>query len=50
MVAPPGLEPGSSGPEPLMLDRYTTGLQTGIELCTLITFSVSGRSYIHIIN
>ncbi len=26
MVAPPGLEPRSSGPEPLMLDRYTTGL------------------------
>ena len=26
MVAPPGLEPRSKGPEPSMLDRYTTGL------------------------
>ena len=26
MVAPPGLEPGSGGPEPPMLDRYTTEL------------------------
>ncbi len=26
MVAPPGFEPGSGGPEPPMLGRYTTGL------------------------
>ena len=26
MVAPPGLEPGSEGPKPPMLDHYTTGL------------------------
>lgn len=25
-VAPPGFEPGSSGPKPDILDRYTTGL------------------------
>ena len=27
MVAPPGFEPGSRGPEPRMMDLYTTGLQ-----------------------
>lgn len=27
MVAPPGFEPRSAGPEPAMLDRYTTGLR-----------------------
>jgi hypothetical protein len=26
MVAPPGFEPRSGGPEPPMLDHYTTGL------------------------
>ena len=25
-IAPPGFEPGSTGPEPMILDRYTTGL------------------------
>ena len=25
-VAPPGFEPGSRGPEPRMMDRYTKGL------------------------
>ena len=27
MVAPPGFEPGSRGPEPRMMDLYTTGLR-----------------------
>ncbi len=28
MVAPAGFEPASTGPEPVMLGLYTTGLQT----------------------
>lgn len=30
MVAPPGFEPRSKGPEPSMLDRYTTELFSGV--------------------
>lgn len=30
MVAPPGFEPRSKGPEPSMLDHYTTELFYGI--------------------
>jgi hypothetical protein len=26
-IAPPGFEPGSNGPKPLMIGRYTTGLR-----------------------
>src|SRR3989344_6355921 len=31
-IALPGFEPGSNGPEPFMLDRYTTGLPNSKEL------------------
>gem|GEM_PF-2738279 len=33
MVARPGFEPGSRGPEPRMLGRYTTGLLPCGDIC-----------------
>ena len=30
MVAPAGFEPASTGPEPVMLGLYTTGLQANL--------------------
>ncbi len=44
MVAPPGFEPRSGGPEPPMLDHYTTGLLIELasaDLSVLITFSLA---------
>ena len=50
MVAPGGFEPPSAGPEPAMLDRYTTELFCGIHrmarelLGALFIFSVVSGS------
>ncbi len=40
MVAPPGFEPGSPGPEPGVLGRYTTGLRGDHRHDTFISFAV----------